>query len=150
MQRSEDQIRNPLCSSKLIFVFILDLKRLCSNTSCPWKYSRNSQMKSSISSRKPFHIQVIFKLIDRTSHDYYFLQKGETIGAIAAQSVGEPTTQMTLNTFHFAGVSDRNVTLGVPRLQVKTKMTLKTILTLFCLFFSRKSQMPLKMLKHQK
>lgn len=42
---------------------------------------------------------------------------GETIGAIAAQSIGEPTTQMTLNTFHFAGVSDRNVTLGVPRLQ---------------------------------
>ncbi|KAL4480822.1 hypothetical protein ABPG72_001691 [Tetrahymena utriculariae] len=42
---------------------------------------------------------------------------GETIGAISAQSVGEPTTQMTLNTFHFAGVSDRNVTLGVPRLQ---------------------------------
>lgn len=39
------------------------------------------------------------------------------MGAIAAQSIGEPTTQMTLNTFHFAGVSDRNVTLGVPRLQ---------------------------------
>lgn len=42
---------------------------------------------------------------------------GEAVGAIAAQSIGEPTTQMTLNTFHFAGVSDRNVTLGVPRLQ---------------------------------
>ena len=32
------------------------------------------------------------------------------------QSLGEPTTQMTLNTFHFAGVSAKNVTLGVPRL----------------------------------
>ena len=42
---------------------------------------------------------------------------GEAIGSVAAQSIGEPTTQMTLNTFHFAGVSDRNVTLGVPRLQ---------------------------------
>ncbi|CAD7704200.1 unnamed protein product [Ostreobium quekettii] len=41
---------------------------------------------------------------------------GECIGTIAAQSVGEPTTQMTLNTFHFAGVSAKNVTLGVPRL----------------------------------
>jgi len=49
-------------------------------------------MKSSTSSRKPFLIQVIFKLIDRTPLDNYFLQKGETIGAIAAQSVGEPTT----------------------------------------------------------
>eukprot|EP00871_Galdieria_phlegrea_P004168 jgi/Galph1/4752/GphlegSOOS_G3327.1 len=40
---------------------------------------------------------------------------GEMIGAIAAQSIGEPTTQMTLNTFHLAGVSEKNVTLGVPR-----------------------------------
>jgi DNA-directed RNA polymerase II subunit RPB1 len=41
---------------------------------------------------------------------------GEAIGPLAAQSIGEPTTQMTLNTFHFAGVSAKNVTLGVPRL----------------------------------
>ena len=41
---------------------------------------------------------------------------GESIGTVAAQSIGEPTTQMTLNTFHFAGVSAKNVTLGVPRL----------------------------------
>ena len=45
---------------------------------------------------------------------------GEMIGTVAAQSIGEPTTQMTLNTFHFAGVSAKNVTLGVPRL---TEMT---------------------------
>ncbi|KAK2717573.1 hypothetical protein QYM36_006380 [Artemia franciscana] len=42
---------------------------------------------------------------------------GEMVGAIAAQSLGEPATQMTLNTFHFAGVSSKNVTLGVPRLK---------------------------------
>ena len=36
---------------------------------------------------------------------------------MAAQSLGEPATQMTLNTFHFAGVSSKNVTLGVPRLK---------------------------------
>ncbi|CAD6236827.1 unnamed protein product [Miscanthus lutarioriparius] len=41
----------------------------------------------------------------------------EMIGCVAAQSIGEPTTQMTLNTFHFAGVSAKNVTLGVPRLR---------------------------------
>lgn len=41
---------------------------------------------------------------------------GEMVGTVAAQSIGEPTTQMTLNTFHFAGVSAKNVTLGVPRL----------------------------------
>ena len=42
---------------------------------------------------------------------------GEVVGALAAQSIGEPATQMTLNTFHYAGVSSKNVTLGVPRLK---------------------------------
>merc|ERR1719223_1466016 len=42
---------------------------------------------------------------------------GEMVGALAAQSLGEPATQMTLNTFHYAGVSSKNVTLGVPRLK---------------------------------
>jgi len=42
---------------------------------------------------------------------------GEMCGVLAAQSIGEPATQMTLNTFHFAGVSAKNVTLGVPRLK---------------------------------
>ncbi|OQO11911.1 hypothetical protein B0A48_03638 [Cryoendolithus antarcticus] len=42
---------------------------------------------------------------------------GEMVGVLAAQSIGEPATQMTLNTFHFAGVSAKNVTLGVPRLK---------------------------------
>ncbi|PGH28159.1 hypothetical protein AJ80_00049 [Polytolypa hystricis UAMH7299] len=42
---------------------------------------------------------------------------GEMVGVLAAQSIGEPATQMTLNTFHFAGVSSKNITLGVPRLK---------------------------------
>ncbi len=44
-------------------------------------------------------------------------QPGETVGIQAAQSVGEPSTQMTLNTFHFAGRGEMNVTLGIPRLR---------------------------------
>lgn len=42
---------------------------------------------------------------------------GEGVGSVAAQSVGEPCTQMTLNTFHFAGCGSKNVTLGIPRLK---------------------------------
>ena len=43
---------------------------------------------------------------------------GESVGIIAAQSIGEPTTQLTLNTFHFAGVASKsNVTRGVPRIE---------------------------------
>jgi DNA-directed RNA polymerase I subunit RPA1 len=42
---------------------------------------------------------------------------GEAVGCVAAQSVGEPSTQMTLNTFHLAGHGGGNVTLGIPRLR---------------------------------
>ncbi|XP_003371714.1 DNA-directed RNA polymerase II subunit RPB1 [Trichinella spiralis] len=45
------------------------------------------------------------------------VQPGEMVGALSALSLGEPATQMTLNTFHYAGVSAKNVTLGVPRLK---------------------------------
>lgn len=44
-------------------------------------------------------------------------QPGEAVGVIAAQSMGEPSTQMTLNTFHLAGHGGANVTLGIPRLR---------------------------------
>ena len=43
--------------------------------------------------------------------------RGESVGSIAAQSIGEPCTQMTLNTFHYAGCSAKNVTMGIPRLK---------------------------------
>ena len=42
---------------------------------------------------------------------------GSTVGAFGAQSIGEPGTQMTLKTFHFAGVASMNITLGVPRIK---------------------------------
>ena len=45
------------------------------------------------------------------------IEAGEAIGVIAGQSIGEPSTQMTLNTFHLAGHSAKNVTLGIPRLR---------------------------------
>lgn len=41
---------------------------------------------------------------------------GESVGIISAESIGEPGTQMTLNTFHLAGVAEMNVTMGLPRL----------------------------------
>lgn len=44
------------------------------------------------------------------------VEQGEAVGTVAAQSVGEPGTQMTMRTFHYAGVAELNVTLGLPRL----------------------------------
>lgn len=44
------------------------------------------------------------------------VEPGEAVGLVSAESIGEPGTQMTLNTFHFAGVSEMNVTVGLPRI----------------------------------
>jgi DNA-directed RNA polymerase subunit A" len=49
-------------------------------------------------------------------YNYAKIECGEAIGIITAESFGEPSTQMTLRTFHFAGVAEMNVTLGLPRL----------------------------------
>jgi len=59
------------------------------------------------------------KLIIEQVKDAYEKAKispGESIGIVTAESFGEPSTQMTLNTFHFAGVAEMNVTVGLPRL----------------------------------
>ena len=54
----------------------------------------------------------------KTKFEKIMVQSSDMVGAIAAQSIGEPATQMTLNTFHFAGVASKsNVTRGVPRLK---------------------------------
>ncbi|KAI5797692.1 hypothetical protein EDC01DRAFT_629076 [Geopyxis carbonaria] len=45
------------------------------------------------------------------------IDPGEAVGIVAGQSIGEPSTQMTLNTFHLAGHATKNVTLGIPRLR---------------------------------
>ncbi|MDO8870751.1 MAG: DNA-directed RNA polymerase subunit A'' [Methanobacteriaceae archaeon] len=52
----------------------------------------------------------------KKSYDRAKVEDGEAVGTVAAQSVGEPGTQMTMRTFHYAGVAELNVTLGLPRL----------------------------------
>ena len=60
----------------------------------------------------------VSEAIKRTVEHYKRAQvePGEAVGIVAAQSIGEPGTQMTLRTFHYAGVREQNVTLGLPRL----------------------------------
>jgi DNA-directed RNA polymerase II subunit RPB1 len=69
---------------------------------------------------KRFNRNALKLLIDKIVLGYKnaIVAPGEMVGMIAAQSIGEPTTQMTLNTFHFAGVASKsNVTRGVPRIE---------------------------------
>ncbi len=62
--------------------------------------------------------QGIDEAISQTLENYKrsLVEPGEAVGIVAAQSIGEPGTQMTLRTFHYAGVREQNVTLGLPRL----------------------------------
>jgi DNA-directed RNA polymerase subunit A" len=58
------------------------------------------------------------QIIERVINEYQStrIEPCEAVGVIAAQSIGEPGTQMTMRTFHYAGVAEINVTLGLPRL----------------------------------
>lgn len=58
--------------------------------------------------------EIITKI--KQSFEDSLVQPGEAVGTVAAQSIGEPGTQMTLRTFHHAGVAELDVTLGLPRL----------------------------------
>jgi DNA-directed RNA polymerase II subunit RPB1 len=69
---------------------------------------------------KRFNSSALKMLLDTITIDYKraIVAPGEMIGMIAGQSIGEVSTQMTLNTFHFAGVASKsNVTRGVPRIE---------------------------------
>ena len=60
----------------------------------------------------------LYKIMERIFRTYKFAQMdpGSAAGVVSAQSIGEPGTQMTMRTFHFSGVREMNVTLGLPRL----------------------------------
>ncbi|KAL2214353.1 beta and beta-prime subunits of DNA dependent RNA-polymerase [Sarocladium strictum] len=71
------------------------------------KQSPNKQVLNRKNAELLFAMKYLRSLVD----------PGEAVGIVAGQSVGEPSTQMTLNTFHLAGHSAKNVTLGIPRLR---------------------------------
>ncbi|KAJ2880176.1 hypothetical protein H4R27_004882 [Coemansia aciculifera] len=58
-----------------------------------------------------------FRVLQYLNYLHSLIDPGESVGLIAAQGIGEPSTQMTLNTFHLAGFGAKNVTLGIPRLR---------------------------------
>ncbi|PWN47916.1 beta and beta-prime subunits of DNA dependent RNA-polymerase, partial [Violaceomyces palustris] len=58
-----------------------------------------------------------FRAMAKVLYHRGLVDPGEAVGLLAAQGIGEPSTQMTLNTFHFAGHGAANVTLGIPRLR---------------------------------
>ena len=75
---------------------------------------------------KRFHRKGLTLLLDTIclKHKEALIHPGEMVGVIAGQSIGEPTTQLTLNTFHLSGVASKsNVTRGVPRIEEILRLT---------------------------
>jgi len=95
-----EQIRNILEESKATLPekIILNLAQLLKNK----KISKKELQKI---------INIVIEKYDNVK-----IEVGEPIGIVTAQSIGEPSTQMTMRTFHYAGVAEMNVTLGLPRL----------------------------------
>lgn len=62
--------------------------------------------------------KLLKKIVEVTCErlEIHMIDPNESVGILAAQSIGEPGTQMTMRTFHYAGVAEMNVTLGLPRL----------------------------------
>ncbi|RDB19957.1 DNA-directed RNA polymerase I subunit rpa1 [Hypsizygus marmoreus] len=79
---------------------------LKSKGQAPWYKSRKQPM-----------LPHNFRLLMNVKYLRSLVDPGEAVGLLASQGVGEPSTQMTLNTFHFAGHGAANVTLGIPRLR---------------------------------
>lgn len=65
----------------------------------------------------PLSKDEVDKIVNYILQEYEksIVEPGEAVGTVAAQSIGEPSTQMTLRTFHYAGVREFNITLGLPR-----------------------------------
>lgn len=83
-------------------------------------YNKNTDTKikkwlSSKNVSESFTKQFLNKFYERKKNQ--LIEPGTAVGALCGQSIGEPGTQMTLKTFHFAGVASMNITLGVPRLK---------------------------------
>jgi len=75
---------------------------------------------------KRFHRAALIMVLENVVLKYKqsVVHPGEMVGVIAGQSIGEPTTQLTLNTFHLAGVASKsNVTRGVPRIEEILRLT---------------------------
>jgi DNA-directed RNA polymerase II subunit RPB1 len=75
---------------------------------------------------KRFHRKALVLLLETIVLKYKqaIVHPGEMVGVIAGQSIGEPTTQLTLNTFHLSGVASKsNVTRGVPRIEELLRLT---------------------------
>ena len=105
--------------NKLIIVFCSSFLKLKVARKIAF-YRQNVISNSSVTSQlERFTVSQLVEFIHTCKEKYMRakIEPGTAVGALAAQSIGEPGTQMTLKTFHFAGVAAMNITQGVPRIK---------------------------------
>ncbi|MEM0246182.1 MAG: DNA-directed RNA polymerase subunit A'' [Desulfurococcaceae archaeon] len=88
------------------------------NELAPQLYEELSKKLKDLVRKRKLTAEVVAGIIEEVVRKYHesLIDPGEAVGTITAQSIGEPSTQMTLRVFHYAGVREYNVTLGLPRL----------------------------------
>ena len=91
------------------------------------KYAKYGKIAEELERITPGQVEEFLKEVN-DKYNQAVTEPGTAVGALAAQSIGEPGTQMTLKTFHFAGVASMNITQGVPRI-VEIINATKTIST---------------------
>ena len=129
-QISDSNLSNitPLDAYKIIerkYKLLEKIFNPCEKFKIAYKYYMNPY---NLIHKNKYHRDAIIFLCESIIHIYKqsIVNPGEMVGMVGAQSIGEPTTQMTLNTFHFAGVSSKsNVTRGVPRIEELLTLTKK-------------------------
>jgi len=92
-----------------------EIKKILKDESLPKKIIDDIILK--VEKDKNLHSK-LKEILSRAIKEYKknFIDPSEACGIVGAQSIGEPGTQMTMRTFHYAGVAEINVTLGLPRL----------------------------------
>ncbi|EDS26516.1 conserved hypothetical protein [Culex quinquefasciatus] len=79
------------------------------------RYNTDAKVSLEVERTTPGQLKKFLMQV-RDKYNKAITEPGTAVGALAAQSIGEPGTQMTLKTFHFAGVASMNITQGVPRI----------------------------------
>ena len=85
----------------------------------------------------PSKIEEFSRLIEK-KYNASIIQPGESVGILCAQSIGEMNTQMTLNSFHHAGLSEAAVTTGVPKFQEILSATKNPKIVNYRIYFKKR------------
>jgi len=126
LQRLVDKYRNNyLVKTDLTPEYVVDeLDKLCKTPYMADNFLFHCLLRYNLAPKKSiiinrFTVALFDELIRDVKYKYKkaLVHAGEMVGPLAAQSIGEPTTQLTLNTFHQAGTIKANATQGVPRIQ---------------------------------